>query len=98
MESPINLGQFTLMLVGVLGDRIQALELGSAKLSLRDLARDRFALAKEKEAAGDASATKELRRQGLALERFANEYAHRRRTMKGGPRRIGIHEYERAAA
>jgi hypothetical protein len=80
-------------LLAVLGDRVQVLELGSAKLSLRDLARDRFALAKAKEAAGDANAATELRRQGLALERLANEYAHRRQTMRGGPKRTGILEH-----
>jgi hypothetical protein len=79
-----------LIVLAVLGDRVQVLELGSAKLSLRDLARDRFALAKEKEASGDASAATELRRQGLALERLANEYAHRRRSMRGGPKRTGL--------
>jgi hypothetical protein len=81
-----------LALIAALGDRVQALELGSAKLSLVDLARDRFALAKEKEASGDASAATELRRQGLALQRLANEYAHSRQTLKGGPQRTGILE------
>jgi hypothetical protein len=82
-----------LALIAALGDRVEALELGSAKLSLRDLARSRFALAKEKAAAGDVKAATELRHQGLALERLANEYAHRRRTMKGGPQRTGILEH-----
>src|SRR6266699_449148 len=82
-----------LALVAALGDRVEALELGSAKLGLRDLARDRFALARVKEAEGDAPAAAELRHQALALERLANEYAHRRRTMRGGPRRTGILEH-----
>lgn len=82
-----------LLLLAALGDRVQALELGTAKLSLRDLDRDRFSLAREKEAAGDASAAAELRQQGLALQRLANEYAHRRRTMRGGPQHTGVLEH-----
>jgi hypothetical protein len=82
-----------LAIIAALGDRVEALELGSAKLSLRDLARGRFALAKVKEATGDVTAATELRHQGKALERLAVEYAHRRRTMRVGPRRTGILEH-----
>jgi hypothetical protein len=82
-----------LALIAALGDRVQALELGSAKLSLRDLARGRFALARMREAAGDVSAATELRHQGLALERLAMEYAYRRRSMRGSPERTGILEH-----
>lgn len=81
-----------LALIAALGDRVEALELGSAKLSLRDLARGRFALAKVREAAGDVSTATELRRQGLALERLALQYARRRRGMRGGPERTKILE------
>jgi hypothetical protein len=79
-----------LALFAALGDRVQALGLGSAKLSLRDLARQRFALASEREVAGDAAAATELRHQGLALQRLANEYASIRRRMRGGNRRTAI--------
>jgi hypothetical protein len=82
-----------LALIAALGDRVEALELGSAKLGLRDLARDRFEQANLREAAGDREAAAELRHQGLALERLANEYAHRRRTMRGGARRTGVLEH-----
>jgi hypothetical protein len=81
-----------LVLLAALGDRVRALELGAAKLSLQDLAQDRFALAKEKEVAGDPAAATELRRQGLALQRLANEYAHLRRSMKGGHQRTRLLE------
>lgn len=82
-----------LILLALLGDRVQALELGGAKLSLRDVARDRFAMAKQSDAAGDPRAAIELRRQGLALERLANEYAYRRRSMRGGHDRTRILEH-----
>ena len=76
-----------LILLAALGDRIEALEVGGAKLTLRDLARDRLSLADAKAAAGDQTAARELRRQGLALARLANEYTNRRRTMRSGPKR-----------
>jgi hypothetical protein len=82
-----------LILLSALGDRIEALEIGGARLNLRDLARDRLALADQKAAAGDPTASRELRHQGLALARLANEYAHRRRTMRSGPRRTAALEH-----
>jgi hypothetical protein len=81
-----------LLLLAALGNRIQVIELGGAKLTLRDLANQRLALADEKEAAGDHPAATDLRRQGLALARLANEYAHQRRRMRSGPRRTAILE------
>jgi len=77
-------------LVAALGDRVQALDLGNAKVSLRDVARERFVLAGEREAAGDTQAAAELRRQGLALQMLANEYGHTRRTMRSGRKRTKI--------
>lgn len=82
-----------LVLLAALGDRIDVLEIGGAKLGLRDLAKDRLVLADRKAAAGDPSAAKELRHQGLALARLANEYAHRRRAMRSGPRRTAVLEH-----
>lgn len=81
------------ILLALLGDRVQALELGGAKLSLRDVARNRFAVARERELAGDAKGAIELRRQGLALERLANQYAYRRRSMRGGHQRTQMLEH-----
>ena len=80
------------LLLAVLGDRIEVLEIAGAKLSLRDLAKDRLALSDAKAAAGDPSAARELRHQGLALARLANEYGHRRRSMRGGPDRTRVLE------
>lgn len=76
-----------LVLFALLGDRVGALELGSAKLGLRDLARDRFGLAREKEIAGDTAAALKLRNQGSSLQRLANDYAYIRRSQHASLRR-----------
>jgi hypothetical protein len=52
--------------VGGLADRIEFIELGGAKLHLRDLALQRLALASEKEEKGDSDAAAKLRRQAHA--------------------------------
>src|SRR5690349_9265821 len=81
-----------LALVAALGDRVEALELGSAKQSLRELAETRFVLASATEAAGDDRAAAKLRQQGMALERLANAYTHMRRTMRSGHERTAMLE------
>jgi hypothetical protein len=71
------------LLLAVLGNRVEALELGGATVSLREVARSRFALATKKEA-DDPITPRDLRAQGRALQRLANEYSQVRRSMRPG--------------
>ena len=80
------------LLLAVLGDRVEALELGGATISLHDVAKSRFALATQKEA-GDPKAAGELRAQGRGLQRLANEYAQIRRSMRPGDDRTNALEH-----
>jgi hypothetical protein len=70
--------------VAIFSDRIESIQFAGAKLGLRDLARERYALAATREAHGDPEAAAALRKQAHALQRLAGTYAHIRRTMPGG--------------
>jgi hypothetical protein len=78
-----------LLIVGGLGDRIELIELGGAKLRLRDLARQQLQLASRQEKQGDTEAAKNLRRQAHALQRLAGTYERVRGSMPGGKGRTG---------
>jgi hypothetical protein len=80
------------LLLAVLGDRVEALELGGATISLGDVAKSRFALATQKEA-DDPKAARELRAQGRGVQRLANEYAQIRQSMKAGHDRTNALEH-----
>jgi hypothetical protein len=84
----ITIGILLLVVAGF-ADRIELIELGGAKLQLRDLARRRFALASQEEKKGDTQAAANLRRQAHALQRLAGTYERLRRSMPGGSRRTG---------
>lgn len=81
-----------LFLIAALGDRITAVEFGSAKVSLEKLADERYSLARAKEAEGHPEAAAELRQQGLAFRRLASAYAYSRRGMKAGVPRTKVLE------
>jgi hypothetical protein len=76
--------------VAIFSDRIESIEFAGAKLGLRDLARERFALAAMRERHGDLEAAAVLRKQARALQRLAGTYGQIRRSMRGGPERTRI--------
>ena len=87
-------GAATLLAIGAafiafaaLGDRIQSLELGGVNLTLRDIARQTFALAEEAERRGDDEAAERLRAAGRELQALADEYRRIRSGMRSGPAR-----------
>jgi hypothetical protein len=87
-------GAATLLAIGAafmafaaLGDRIQSLELGGVNLTLRDIARQTFALAEEAERRGDGDAADRLRAAGRELQSLADEYRRIRSGMRGGAAR-----------
>jgi hypothetical protein len=84
--SLLALGALTVA-VAVFSDRIESVEFGAAKLKLRDLARQRFELAAEKERQGDAAAAQALRKQARGFQRLAGTYGRTRHSMSGGPDR-----------
>jgi hypothetical protein len=73
--------------VAIFSDRIESIEFAGAKLGLRDIAREQFALAATRESQGDHEAAAALRRQALALQRLAGTYAQIRRSMPGSEER-----------
>jgi hypothetical protein len=87
-------GAATLLAIGAafmafaaLGDRVQSLELGGVNLTLRDIARQTFALADEAERRGDDEAAERLRSAGRTLQDLAGEYRRIRGSMRSGPDR-----------
>ncbi len=76
--------------VAIFSDRIESIEFAGAKLGLRDIARERFALAATREREGDQEAAAALRKQAHALQRLAGTYGRVRRSMRGGPDRTRI--------
>jgi hypothetical protein len=90
-------GGALLLAVGVLAlgvaafsDRIGSLSFGGAKLELRDMARQRFALAEERESRGDAAGASVVRRQAHGFQRLAGAYERLRRTKPPGPERTRV--------
>jgi hypothetical protein len=70
-----------------LGDRIERIELGGVNLSIRDIARQTFSLARELERRGDDETADRLRSVGTALEDLADEYRRLRGSMRAGRER-----------
>jgi hypothetical protein len=90
-------GATSILAVGVLAlgvaafsDRIGSLSFGGAKLELRDLARQRFALATERENDGDAAGAAVVRRQAHGFQRLAGAYERLRRTKPPGDERTRV--------
>ncbi|MBA3262960.1 MAG: hypothetical protein H0T69_10945 [Thermoleophilaceae bacterium] len=79
--------------VAVLGDRVQSVELGGVNLTLRDIARETFALAKEAEQRGDDTTAQRLRTVANELDELASEYRRLRRAMRSGPERTRALEH-----
>jgi hypothetical protein len=65
----------TVVVLALLGDRIESLEFGGSKLRLRAAAAEKFALAEDSEQRGDSAAAAELRAQAQALMDLAGPVA-----------------------
>ena len=77
----------------VLGDRVQSIGLGAATLTLHDVARQTFALAKEAELQGDSQLAERLHASGQALQELARSYAQVRSSMRtGNDRTAGLEQ------
>jgi hypothetical protein len=80
-----------LLVLAVLGNRIESLEFGGAKLKLRAAAAERFALAEEFERRGDTATADQLRTEAQALldaaGPIAADYRSVRGAMRAGPER-----------
>lgn len=80
-----------LLVLALLGDRIESLEFGGAKLRLRAAAAERFALAEESERRGDTATADRLRAEAQALldaaGPIAADYRSVRGSMRAGPER-----------
>jgi hypothetical protein len=80
-----------LLVLALLGNRIESFELGGAKLKLRAAAADRFALAEEFERRGDTATADQLRTEAQALldaaGPIAADYRSARGAMRAGPER-----------
>jgi hypothetical protein len=79
------------LVIGLLGDRIESFEFGGTKLRLRSAAAERFALAEEAERQGDSGEADRLRLEAQALLDAAGpvaaDYHSLRTTMRPGPDR-----------
>lgn len=80
-----------LLVLALLGNRIESFELGGAKLKLRAAAAERFALAEEFERSGDTATADRLRAEAQALldaaGPIAADYRSVRSAMRAGPER-----------
>lgn len=80
-----------LLVLALLGNRIESLEFGGAKLRLRAAAARRYALAEESEQRGDAAEAARLRAEAQALLEAAGpiaaDYRSVRSSMRSGPER-----------
>lgn len=81
-----------LLVLALLGNRIESFEFGGAKLRLRAAAAERFALAEESERRGDTATADRLRAEAQALLEAAGpiaaDYWSVRRSMRPGPRDV----------
>ncbi|MCQ9132662.1 hypothetical protein [Streptomyces hilarionis] len=80
-----------LLILAMLGSRIESLEFGGAKLRMRAAAADRFALAEESERRGDIATATKLRAEASALmdaaSPIAADYSSIRSSMRPGASR-----------
>jgi hypothetical protein len=86
------------MVVAMLGDRVQSVELCGVKLSIRDMARQTFALARQAERRGDEESAGRLRAVAAELDALARGYRRLRRTMRAGDERTRALEHVMTAA
>jgi hypothetical protein len=91
-----------MVVLALLGNRIESLEFGGAKLRLQAAAAERFALAEESERRGDVAEADRLRAEAGALldaaGPIAADYRSTRRSMRSGPDRTRAMEKVKAQA
>lgn len=71
------------LVLALLGDRIESLEFGGAKLKMRAAAAEKFALAEDSESRGDSVTAARLRAEAQALLEAAGPIAVEYRTVRG---------------
>ena len=81
------------IVIAVLGDRVQSVELGGVNLTIRDLARQTYALAREAERRGDDESAARLRAVASELEALARSYRRLRGSMRAGGERTRALEH-----
>lgn len=81
------------MVIAVLGDRVQSIELGGVNLTIRDLARETYALAREAEHRGDDESAARLRTVASELDALARGYRRLRGSMRAGAERTRALEH-----
>jgi hypothetical protein len=81
------------LVLAVLGDRVQSVELGGVNLTIRDLARETFALAQEAEKRGDDQSAEQLRKVGDELQGLARAYRRLRGSMRASRERTRALEH-----
>lgn len=81
------------MVIAVLGDRIQSVELGGVNLTIRDLARQTYALAQQAGHRGDDESAARLRLVASDLEALARGYRRLRGSMRAGHERTRALEH-----
>jgi hypothetical protein len=81
------------MVIAVLGDRVQSVELGGVNLTIRDLARQTYALAREAEHRGDEASASRLRGVASELDALARGYRRLRGSMRAGHERTRALEH-----
>lgn len=74
------------LVLALLGDRIESLEFGGTKLKMRALAAEKFALAEDSEDRGDSVTAAKLRAEAQALLEAAGPIAAEYRTVRGSMR------------
>jgi hypothetical protein len=86
------------IVIAVLGDRLQSVELGGVNLTIRDLARQTYALARDAEHRGDDESAARLRAVASELEALARGYRRLRGSMRAGQERTRALEHVMAEA
>jgi len=74
---------------GALGDRLERVDVAGMSISIRDMARETFSLARRADELGDTEAATRLRAVGEQLEELADEYRRLRSSMDPGDERTG---------
>jgi hypothetical protein len=72
---------------GALGDRLEKVDVGGVSISIRDIARETFSLARRAEELGDTQAATRLRAVGEEIEELADELRRIRSSMEPGHER-----------
>lgn len=81
------------MVASALGDRVQSVEMGGVSLTIRDMARETYGLARDAEQRGDEASAEGLRAVAGELEALARGYRRLRGSMRSGDERTRALEH-----